>query len=314
MARNDFKLIENKDEIINNVRVFMGFLESKTINDVLQNSKKFDFWYYFADLKIFIPNLVLGYKNGAYLLNNPTRGDTNGTDARKKLEKYFDDVSKNEIPSLYKELKNFTDKYGLEIKNGIITFYVPKEPKDFINLSPIIKEINREKQQTKTKKNVRINQCETIFLDELIDNIIKVKIGLRVLAKVLIPYVSKGLVNELGNNWFKKGVENILHGEQYDGLNEQKLDVSICLTLLDIHWDAIFKKHFKGKDIQKLARSYINELKVNRNINAHDGIYDISYDDAFRALDTMSRLCNALGEKEASNTIKNIIETLKKQS
>jgi len=134
---------------------------------------------------------------------------------------------------------------------------------------------------------------KTTLPEELIDNIIIVKIGLRVLAKILIPYVSKNL----------------------DELNKQKLDISKCLQLLLDNWDKIYRKDIKSKYPEPdQVYQRIHALRVDRNINAHDGLEDISYRVAKCSLDNIEFLCDALGENEALKTIRVIIGSLKNKS
>jgi hypothetical protein len=161
-----------------------------------------------------------------------------------------------------------------------------------------------------TKKAILIKKTRTEEEEfNIDDNNIKVKKGFRILIKVLEPYIIKELKNEYKNDWWQEGVINFLSREQQRGIIKDKLDVATSLSLIDIHWDRIFKKKHQ---YPRKVRSWVNELKDDRNINAHDGTDDISYNDASRTLDTMSRLCDALGERESGEKIKSIIDTLHK--
>jgi len=171
---------------------------------------------------------------------------------------------------------------------------------------------NRKQQKKELKPIISSLEHTKEPFDKLIDNVIIVKIGLRTLAKLLIPCVPKELECVFGDKWQKKSdVLKHLNEVQKDELIKERLDLSVCLSLIDTHWE-VFRKLLPKDAYPRKVRSWINELKDDRNINAHDGIEDISYDDALRVLDTISRLCDAFVQENTTNKKKNTINCLKK--
>jgi hypothetical protein len=150
-------------------------------------------------------------------------------------------------------------------------------------------------------------------IEEWEENVIKVKIGLRILIKVLDPLVADELKRTFQDNWWKEGVVKRLLPEQQRGLIDEKLDISNCFALLISYWDNIFsKKVLNNHANPKKVLSTIQGLKVDRNINAHDVKEDISYNDANLTLISISYLCDAFGKKDDSEKIQSIIDTLEK--
>lgn len=122
------------------------------------------------------------------------------------------------------------------------------------------------------------------------DQIVK---GLNILKSGLAPYIAMELGNEFGNDWWQKGVLDLLYDEQKRNLPisgewgalVDSLDVLNCLTLFsDVHWQQIFRRKFSMDH-----RNWANELKGVRNRAAHIGGEDISDDITWRALDTLAR-------------------------
>jgi len=197
-----------------------------------------------------------------------------------------------------------------ETANGEIGNKGKQKPNDKKKMAnPVKKQPENKKEQ---KLNHFQNHTNSSEEDISIDNVIIVKIGLRTLAKLLIPCVPEKLEYVFGNNWRKKDdVLKHLSEVQKDELTKERLDLSVCLSLIDSHWE-VFKKLLPKEAYPRKVRSWINELKDDRNINAHDGIEDISYDDALRVLDTISRLCDTFGPKNNPNKIKDTVNRLKK--
>lgn len=134
------------------------------------------------------------------------------------------------------------------------------------------------------------------------NNHVMVSQGFRILLKGLAPYIARELSNEFGDDWWTEGVLNVLYEDQKRGLPYSgewgdlvdSLDIARALLLFDIHWHRIFRK--------KLSLDYRNwakELIGVRNKLAHLGGKDFSVDDTWRALDTMSRLCDPIDSEEA---------------
>ncbi|MDO4839969.1 MAG: DUF499 domain-containing protein [Desulfovibrionaceae bacterium] len=119
--------------------------------------------------------------------------------------------------------------------------------------------------------------------------------GFQLLLQALSPYITQELHNVYGSDWWNSGVLAPLYDDQkrnlpVEGSDEElagSLDIYLCLLLLDLKWNDIFRKKLPTD-----CRSWIKELTGVRNRWAHAGSQDINDDDTWRALDTMSRLCD----------------------
>lgn len=121
--------------------------------------------------------------------------------------------------------------------------------------------------------------------------------GFRSLLMAFAPYVCAMLKAQYGENWWAEAVMGKLWEEQrrdmpVDGPENQlveSLDIQRCLILFDQHWNEVFRKRLSIDH-----RTWAKELMGVRNRLAHIGAQDFSDDDTWRALDTMSRLCEQL--------------------
>ena len=127
--------------------------------------------------------------------------------------------------------------------------------------------------------------------------------GFRVLLFALSDYVCKEIKQEFGANWWTEGVLDSLYEDQKRDLPisgdwpklVDSLDILNCLTLFaDVHWQRVFRKKLSIDH-----RTWAIELKGLRNRLAHLGGEDFSDDDTWRALDTMSRLCDQIDAESA---------------
>lgn len=145
------------------------------------------------------------------------------------------------------------------------------------------------------------------------NNHVNVSKGFRILLKALAPYIANELRSEFGGSWWQEAIINILYddqkkdlplsGDQADLLNS--LDVARCLLLFDLHWNKIFRKKLSIDH-----RTWAKELIGVRNKLAHIGASDFTDDDTWRALDTMSRLCEQL-DPENAEEIRGLLRTLR---
>lgn len=131
----------------------------------------------------------------------------------------------------------------------------------------------------------------------------RVNQGFDILLKVLVKYEVHELAVAFGpQNWWTEGVEPVLTPEQKEnaaGASTDKerilsLDVAMMLTIIDRQWGSVFRKK-----LPRDCRTWASELKGTRIKAAHRGVADISDDDAYRALDTMQRLCSELENDQA---------------
>ncbi|HHX36322.1 MAG TPA: ATP-binding protein, partial [Gammaproteobacteria bacterium] len=105
------------------------------------------------------------------------------------------------------------------------------------------------------------------------------------------------------------GVMKILRDDQKRNLPTEgdfttltdSLDIATCLLLFDLHWQYIFRKKLSIDH-----RTWAKELIGFRNRLAHIGGKDFSSDDTWRALDTMSRLCEQL-DSESTEEIRGLL-------
>ncbi len=126
--------------------------------------------------------------------------------------------------------------------------------------------------------------------------------GFQFLLQVLSPYIARELRGVFGSVWWNTGVLDRLYDEQKRNLPRNgddetlaaSLDIYLCLLLLDLHWNEIFRKKLPMD-----CRTWAKELVGVRNRWAHMGNEDFNDDDTWRALDTMSRLCEQLDAKAA---------------
>lgn len=137
--------------------------------------------------------------------------------------------------------------------------------------------------------------------------------GFRFLLTAFAPYVCAMLKAQYGESWWTDAVIGVLWDDQKrdmptDGTDEQlidSLDIQRCLILFDQHWKEVFRKRLSIDH-----RTWAKELMGVRNRLAHIGAQDFSTDDTWRALDTMSRLCEQLNA-EKTEEIRALLRTIR---
>ncbi|WP_165067758.1 Swt1 family HEPN domain-containing protein [Desulfovibrio sp. ZJ200] len=135
--------------------------------------------------------------------------------------------------------------------------------------------------------------------------------GFHSLLMAFAPYMCAMLKAEYGDSWWAEAVSGRLWEEQkrdlpVDGPENTliaSLDIQRCLILFDLHWKDVFRKRLSIDH-----RTWAKELMGVRNRLAHIGAQDFSNDDTWRALDTMSRLC----EQIAPDAVEEIRALLRK--
>lgn len=135
--------------------------------------------------------------------------------------------------------------------------------------------------------------------------------GFRVLLSALAPYIARELGQEYGESWWDTAVIDKLYDDQKRDLPVSgdwaklvdSLDIQRCLLLFDLHWQNTFRKKLSIDN-----RTWAKELVGVRNKLAHIGGQDFSDDDTWRALDTMSRLCEQL-DPETAEEIRGLLRT-----
>lgn len=127
--------------------------------------------------------------------------------------------------------------------------------------------------------------------------------GFDLLLEALDPYVMRELTQAYGNDFWQVGVLSKLYDDQKRNLPvsgdyatlADSLDIALCLLLVDINWRDVFRLR-----LPQDCKNYVMELKGVRNKVAHRGMGGISDSDAWRALDTMSRLAEQIDQDTAA--------------
>ena len=124
------------------------------------------------------------------------------------------------------------------------------------------------------------------------------------LLEALAPYIVREFIQAYGADFWKAGVVDKLYDDQRRDLPTsgkpselaKSLDIAKCLLLIEINWREVF-----GKKLPRDCKNYVIELKGKRNEWAHKGIEDVTDSNAFRALDTMSRLAEQIDPEAAGD-------------
>lgn len=116
--------------------------------------------------------------------------------------------------------------------------------------------------------------------------------GLEYLGKGLAPYIERELRDYYGEVWKEKIRENLrpAPGEEEPNIR----DPHAALILIWNLWNPVF-----SKTLGRAERSLVSELKSFRDRWAH--MENFSSDDTYRALDSTSRLLNAISAPEAEH-------------
>ena len=137
--------------------------------------------------------------------------------------------------------------------------------------------------------------------------------GLRTLTAVLAPYVAQELRADLGAEWWDRGVLGVLHESQRRdlppaGKDEDliaKLDAARCLRIMDVRWNDLFRQK-----LSREHRTWVKELIATRNKWAHPELLGMADEDAWRALDTMTRLVEQI-DAEATERLRALARTVR---
>ena len=133
--------------------------------------------------------------------------------------------------------------------------------------------------------------------------------GFRHLLKAFAPYICALFKIEYGTDWWRVAVMGKLWDEQKRDLPEDgpeqmlvdSLDIQRCLILFDLYWGEVFRKRLSIDH-----RTWAKELVGVRNKLAHIGAQDFNDSDTWRALDTMSRLCEQI-DPEHTEEIRSLL-------
>ena len=137
--------------------------------------------------------------------------------------------------------------------------------------------------------------------------------GLQAITGVLAPYVARELRTKHADEWWPRGVFDVLYESQRRDLPAggeddaliARLDPARCLLLMDLHWNDLFRRK-----LSREHRTWIKELSATRNKWAHAGLVDMADEDAWRALDTMTRLVEQI-DAEATERLRALARTVR---
>lgn len=130
--------------------------------------------------------------------------------------------------------------------------------------------------------------------------------GLAILRKPLSLFVCQSIANQYGDSWWTEGVLETLTYAKYPTIEDvrrhrrlpesgtveecaETMDISVCLILLTKQWARIF-----SSELSPDHRGWAFEIIGVRNTNKHLGGVDHPSDYAWRALDSMIRLCEPI--------------------
>jgi predicted AAA+ superfamily ATPase len=108
----------------------------------------------------------------------------------------------------------------------------------------------------------------------------------------LKPFVERELASEFGAYWITRATEGWPNDLQWVDDNTPHLDSAAILRIMWEQWNSVF-----SKTLGRGERSIVSELRDVRNKWAHQNPF--SSDDAYRALDSASRLLTAVSAPEA---------------
>lgn len=137
--------------------------------------------------------------------------------------------------------------------------------------------------------------------------------GFNILTSVLAPFVRQELVARFRDEWWDQGVLRILFDTYRRDLPEagdddelmHVLDAARCLIVIDQNWDQVFKRK-----LSRDHRTWVKELQTTRNKWAHKGLLDLPDEDAWRALDTMTRVIEQI-DAEATEKLRQLARTVR---
>lgn len=126
-----------------------------------------------------------------------------------------------------------------------------------------------------------------------ITNYDRVGKALELLKGGLEPFVEREMKSQYGDQWLEQARRSVAIGQEhlFSGKSKPNLDVAALLAILWNQWNDVF-----GKTLGRAERSLVSELRDVRNKWAHQNPF--SGDDAYRALDSASRLLGAMPAAE----------------
>lgn len=139
-----------------------------------------------------------------------------------------------------------------------------------------------------------------------ISNLDRVGRAIELLTEGLKPFVERELSSEFGTYWVTQGTENWKNELKWLDDNQPHLDANALLRLIWEQWNTVF-----CKTLGRAERSVVSELRDARKAWAHQEPF--SSDDAYRALDSASRLLLAVSAEQATEVDRMKMELLKQR-
>jgi uncharacterized protein len=128
--------------------------------------------------------------------------------------------------------------------------------------------------------------------------------GLELLRSGLVPFVERELQAEYGTQWLETVRYTFPKDQDVVKDGDVQWDAYRILMVMWEHWNSVFKTTLGYNE-----RSYVSELREVRNRWAHQNA--LTYDDTYRALDSMARLLRSVSAKEAEEIEKIAQETMR---
>lgn len=138
-----------------------------------------------------------------------------------------------------------------------------------------------------------------------ITNYERVGKSLELLRDGLRPFIERELRTKYGKYWITKSTEDWRGDLNWpDGADQPDMDVALLLRLMWEQWNEVFRNTLGFAE-----RSLVSELREVRNKWAHQSTF--STDDAYRALDSASRLLAAVSAPQSDEIEKVKLELLR---
>ncbi len=137
-------------------------------------------------------------------------------------------------------------------------------------------------------------------------NVERVGKALELLRNGLLPFVERELSAKYGNYWITSCTEQWARDVDWGPDDKPHLDAQALLRLLWDQWNSVFNQTLGHGE-----RSIVSELRTTRNDWAHQKQF--TKDDAYRALDSVERLLNAVSAPEAAEVAKMKKELLRQR-
>jgi ribonuclease-3 len=121
---------------------------------------------------------------------------------------------------------------------------------------------------------------------------------LDLLKQGLYPYFEQRMKEAYGGQWLSQAEKALSKDATLKRTFEDTLkeDISVILNIINKRWEKVFKPH-----LSSVERALVSELIDIRNKWAHQVTF--LTEDTYRALDSMSRLLNAIGATEQETLI-----------